>query len=110
MNFVLPLYESSPPCYVSISEILLRASSVTNALEVLKVGEPLWKVRAKGKGHKFYKRTFQITPEDLKELQISYLGNNGQVPACVSGGKLERKKISLDDISEIRVGHGRYWW
>jgi len=89
--------------------VLARATSVKEALQQLTAGTELWKVRDKGglRGFRWYKRKYRL---DLKHLEVKYSPHKGASkkvdPAnCVKGSGPEYG-ISLDDMCEIRVGHG----
>ena len=85
--------------------MLARSTSVKASLEILRNGTALWKIRDKGsvRGRKFYRRSYKL---DLQNLRITYFPNKALATSgsCTSGeGGLS---IDLDDICEIRYGHG----
>ena len=58
-----------------ITEVLARSTSVREALDLLKPGTDLWKVRYKGmRGFRGYKRKYKL---DLPELALKYTPNRG---------------------------------
>lgn len=64
--------------YEFISDILARATSIKEALDVLKKGTLLWKARNKGGifGIKFYRRNFRL---DVPNLALTYTPNKNGV-------------------------------
>ena len=87
------------------SEILSRATSITEALKITSAGSKFWKVRNKGdlRGLKLFQRTFKI---DMNHFAITYTPNkaiNGK--NCVQTGSTNGPSIDLRDVSEVRIGH-----
>ena len=69
--------------------MLSRSTSVKEALELLRGGTDLWKVRNKGsaRGYQWYKRRYRL---DLADLVIKYSPHHGSRKnisnsACVKG-------------------------
>ena len=72
-----------------ITEVLSRSTSVKDALDLLRSGTDLWKVRNKGqaRGYQWYKRKYRL---DLADLVIKYSPHHGSRKnisnsACVKG-------------------------
>lgn len=90
---------------VIFTEILARCTSIQEAVEKLRAGTLLWKVRDKGvRGLNIYRRKFKL---DLAELKLIYLPNKSMtMKNCVpNGGPGGSPNIELTDIAEVRIGH-----
>jgi len=85
-------------------EVLKRSTSIVEALEKLKKGMLLWKIRDKGvRGLKNFPRHFKL---DMADLRITYLPNkNMTAKNCTAGGAGGAAAIDLGDIAEVRSGH-----
>ena len=101
-------YASKPnPSFVHFSEILSRATSITEALDETSKGAKFFKVRQKGgfRGLKLYCRTFKT---DFNEFSITYLPNKaitGKANCVGHPGPGNPASIDIRDISEVRIGH-----
>ena len=95
------------PSFVHFSEILSRATSITEALDETSKGAKFFKVRQKGgfRGLKLYCRTFKT---DFNEFSITYLPNKaitGKANCVGHPGPGNPASIDIRDISEVRIGH-----
>ncbi len=73
-------------CHSSLSEVLARATSIKDELEVLRNGTFLYKVRNKGMGRgvKAFRRRYRL---DVADLRITYHPNKHMksTAACAGG-------------------------
>ena len=83
-----------------ITEVLSRSTSVKDALDLLRGGTDLWKVRNKGqaRGYQWYKRKYRL---DLADLVIKYSPHHGSRKnisnsACVKGN------LKIDLLPQFR--------
>lgn len=85
-------------------EVLARSTSIKDALDILKGGTVLWKIRDKGvRGLKVYKRKYRL---DLADLRINYVPNKSMAKKNCASGSGVSTAIDLADIAEVRAGHG----
>ena len=91
--------------YPYITEVLARATSITDSIDKLKKGTMLFKIRDKNvRGIKPYMRHYRL---DTEKLSIVYFPNKNMTARnCTAGGAAMAAGIDLDDISEVRLGHG----
>ena len=79
---------------------MARSTSVKEALELLRAGTELWKVRNKGgiRGHRWYKRKYRL---DISDLDIKYIPHKGApqnvaASTCVKGRfRIDRTNYSI---------------
>ena len=83
------------------SDVLARTKSMIEALNILKLGTGLWKLRDHGRirGISSYKRKYK-----LQELFITYTGN--KLLSVFNAAETPDKRLHVSEISEIRTGHG----
>ena len=84
-----------------ISEVMARSTSIIEAIDRLRQGMLLWKIRDKGvRSLKPFPRHYKL---DMADLRITYLPNkNMTAKSCTAGGPGASAWIDLCDIAEVR--------
>jgi len=83
---------------------MARSTSIIEAIDRLRQGMLLWKIRDKGvRSLKPFPRHYKL---DMADLRITYLPNkNMTAKSCTAGGPGASAWIDLCDIAEVRIGH-----
>ena len=90
-----------------VSEVLKRSTSINDALNVLKNGTVLHKVRDKSlRGLRVYRRVYKLNIVDLNITYGPDKSEGGANPNCASPSGKDKNTIDISELCEVRLNHG----